>query len=136
MVTCLYDPATISSEYKEITGRNINIQPLVESPTLYTVARSSSTDEDQLCYLNTRLECLEELLSEVITATSGETLTGKMRFFHGNSPASQQKGKRRQLLLCSVWCQCKSCLGTRLCFPMLIYLLGRSTTVGDERYMW
>ena len=40
MATCLYDPATFytNSEYEAMTGRKINIQSLVESPSLYIVA--------------------------------------------------------------------------------------------------
>jgi hypothetical protein len=107
MATCLYDPATFytNSEYEAMTGRKINIQSLVESPSLYIVARSSSSDEDQLCYVQTRLECLEELSSEVVTTSSGEQLIDKMRFFHGDSPsrqyeAGQQKGGNYYCALC------------------------------------
>jgi hypothetical protein len=89
LANCLYDPATFytSSEYEAMTGRKVNIQSLVESTSLYIVARSSSSDADQLCYVHTRLECLEELSSEVITTASGEPLIDKMRFFHGDSPS-------------------------------------------------
>ena len=90
---------------KPMTGRKVNIQSLVESPSLYIVARSSSSDADQLCYVDTRLECLEELSSEVITTASGEPLIDKMRFFDGNSPshqyeAGQQKGGNYYCAVC------------------------------------
>ncbi len=102
MATCLYDPATFytNSEYEAMTGRKINIQSPVESPSLYIVARSSSSDEDQLCYVQTRLECLEELSSEVVTTSSGEQLIDKMRFFHGDSPSHHMKqvNKREEII--------------------------------------
>lgn len=59
MATCIcpYDQATFytNSEYKSITAKLVNIQSIVETP------RSSTHDEDQLCYVETRLECFEEL---------------------------------------------------------------------------
>ncbi len=39
MATCLYDPATFyyNNEYEVITGKKVNIQSLVEIPSLYIV---------------------------------------------------------------------------------------------------
>ena len=106
MATCLYDQATFytNSEYEAITGKKVNIQSLVEAPSLYIVARSSSCDEDQLCYIETRLDCLEELLDPT-TTTTGITVADKMRFFHGDSPsqqyeAGQQKGGNFYCAVC------------------------------------
>ncbi|CAB3993310.1 Hypothetical predicted protein [Paramuricea clavata] len=89
----------------KLTGRKVNIQSLVKSPSLYIVARPSFSDADQLCYIDTRLECLEKLCSEVVTTASGEPLIDKMRFFHGHSPsrqyeASQQKGGSYHCAVC------------------------------------
>ena len=106
MATCLYDQATFytGSEYEVITGRKVNIQSLVEAPSLYLVARSSSRDQDQLCYVETRLECLQEL-SKPISMASGTPVADRMRFFHGDSPsrqyeAGQQKGGGFYCALC------------------------------------
>ena len=53
MVSYLYDPATFysDSEYEEITGEKVSIQAQVEAPQLHIIACSSSTDEEQLCYV-------------------------------------------------------------------------------------
>ena len=66
-----------------MTGEKVNIQSVVEAPSLYIVARSSS-DEDQLCYVET---------------------SDKMTFFHGDSPtrqyeAGQQKGGNYYCAIC------------------------------------
>ena len=79
MATCLYDPATFytCSEYKAMTGEKVNIQSVVEAPSLYIVARSSSSDENQLCYVETRQECLQELSSKAVKTASGEPLSNR-----------------------------------------------------------
>jgi hypothetical protein len=106
MVACLYDPAFYytDEEYEQITGRKINVQAKVETPTVYIVARSSSSDKEQLCYVDTRLECLQDL-SEPVTSKSGIEITDKMRFFHGDTPArqyecGQQKGGKYYCAVC------------------------------------
>ena len=106
MVACLYDPAFYytDEEYERITGRKINVQAKVETPSVYIVARSSSSDKEQLCYVDTRLECLQDL-SEPVTSKSGIEITDKMRFFHGDTPArqyecGQQKGGKYYCAVC------------------------------------
>ena len=103
MVSCLYDPALFytNQEYHEKTGETVDIQQEVESPELYLIARSSSSDLEQLCYVDTRVECLLEL-AERITTSYGTT-----SFFHGDSPArqfecGQQKGGHYYFSVCSV----------------------------------
>ena len=100
MVSCLYDPAIYytNAEYKELTGYNntLDIQTKIESPEVYIVARSGSSDDEQLTYVDTRLECLEELSLKVQT-DAGNDVSDTMCFFHGDSPArqlesGQQKG--------------------------------------------
>ena len=58
MVACLYDPACFytDAEYEQLTGRKMNIQAIVETPSVYIAARSSSSDKEQLCYVETQLE--------------------------------------------------------------------------------
>lgn len=106
MATYLYDQATFytNSEYKVITGQEVNILSLVEAPSLYIVARSTSCDEEQLCYIETRFDCLDELSDPTMT-TTGVAVTDKMRFFHGDSPsrqyeAGQQKGGNFYCAVC------------------------------------
>lgn len=83
MVACLYDPACFytDAEYEQLTGRKISIQAIVETPSVYIVARSSSSDKERLCYVETRLECLQDL-SKPLTSKSGIEVNDKMRFFH------------------------------------------------------
>ena len=106
MVTCLYDPAFFytDSEYQQLTGKCISIQAKVESPSVYIVARSSSSDKEQLSYVETRLECLKDL-SHPVTTESGIVINDKMRFFHGDTPArqyecGQQKGGNYYCAVC------------------------------------
>ena len=98
MVSCLYDPAIHYSndEYYRITNITEDIQTRVETPEVYIVARSGSSDVEQLTYIDTRLECLEDMAIKVKT-NLGTNITDIMRFFHGDSPArqfesGQQKG--------------------------------------------
>ena len=106
MVSCLYDPSTFysDSEYEEITGEKVSIQAQVEAPQLHIIARSSSTVEEQLCYVETRTDCLQEL-SNPLANKSGIEFVDMMRFFHGDSPArqfecGQQKGGNYYCSLC------------------------------------
>ena len=93
MVSCLYDPAIHYSndEYYRITNMTEDIQTRVETPKVYIVARSGSSDVEQLAYINTRLESIK------VKTNLGTNITNIMRFFHGDSPArrfesGQQKG--------------------------------------------
>ena len=92
-VNILYDPAVFytSDEYKEITGIDINVQREVETPELYIIGRCKSNDE-QLGYIQTRVECLKELetglnLNEIDEKFENIVLNDVMRFFHGDGPA-------------------------------------------------
>ena len=93
MVKCVYDPAIFytNKEYRAHFHQNIDINTEVEKPFLYIFGRCPASDE-QLKYIDTRSEDLEEMLIPV------EGYTDKMRFFHGDGPAcqfeaGQQKGK-------------------------------------------
>ena len=92
-VNILYDPAVFytSDEYKEITGKDINVQREVETPELYIIGRCKSNDE-QLGYIETRVECLKELknglnLNEIDDTFENIVLNDTMRLFHGDGPA-------------------------------------------------
>jgi hypothetical protein len=106
MVTYLYDPAFFyaDGEYKQLTGKQISVQANVESSSVYIVARSSTSDKEQLNYVETRLECLKDL-SHPVTSESGLIVHDKMRFFHGDTPArqyecGQQKGGKYYCAIC------------------------------------
>ena len=108
MVSCLYYPALFytNQEYQEKTGETVDIQQEVEPPELYLIARSSSSDLEQLCYIDTRVECLLELAEKITTSYEIPT-TDVMRFFHGDSPArqfecGQKKGGHYYCSVCSV----------------------------------
>ena len=82
----------------------------METPSVYIVARSSSSDKEQLCYVETQLECLQDL-SEPLTCKSGLEVNDKMRFFHGNTPArqyecGQQKGRDYYCAICGASANC------------------------------
>ena len=92
-VHVMYDPAVFytSKEYKELTGCNVNVQSVVEQPQLYIIGRCKSNDE-QLSYIETRIECLEELktdlqLSSIDEKYEGIILNDSMRLFKGDGPA-------------------------------------------------
>ena len=97
-VNCLYDPAIYMTdkEYKDTTGKVVDVQTEIEKPHVYIVARCRSCDAEQLAYVETRLCCLQHLQKNLKTA-DGVEIKDKMRFFHGDSPSrefesGQQKG--------------------------------------------
>ena len=64
MASSLYDPAIhyTNAEYQNVKGcKKVDVQRKVKSPEVYIVARSGSSDVEQLTYIDTRLECLEDL---------------------------------------------------------------------------
>jgi hypothetical protein len=76
---------------------------------VYIVGRSGSSDAEQLAYVDTRRECLEDMGSK-LTTNSGTDVTDKMRFFHGDSPArelecGQQKGGNYYCSGCGAYAQ-------------------------------
>ena len=60
MVTCLYEPAVfyVDEEYTALTSKTVNIQKAIEQPEIYFIARSGSSDEEQMLYSDTRLACI------------------------------------------------------------------------------
>ena len=93
MVSCLYDPAIhlTNEEYRLKTGEEIDVQSQVERPEIYIVGRCSSSDAEQLAYVESRLCCLQHLQRDLTLGEEGCTVQIKdvMRFFHGDSPAQQ-----------------------------------------------
>ncbi|KAK3696832.1 hypothetical protein QZH41_002382 [Actinostola sp. cb2023] len=97
LATVAYDPAfdLTSQEYKEKTGKDIDIQEEVESPQVYIIARCSDTDVEQLAYSETRCECLKKL-SASIDIQPGIPISDKMRFCKGDGPAVElESGQQR-----------------------------------------
>ena len=176
MVSCLYDPALFytNQEYHEKTGETVDIQQEVESPELYLIARSSSSDLDrvvknpgflektqptrvfwgilkfnlvdrtldleQLCYVDTRVECLLEL-AEKITTSYGIPRTDVMWFFNGDSPARQfECGSKKEDITTSqfvLFLPNVSLSSTTLSVANTVYYVpSRKAEIGIERPLW
>ena len=85
----LYNPAIHYRDHEFLAKfkKDIHVQPHIEKPVLYLIARCSATDQ-QLLYSSLRLTDIFELKEELSTS-SGLILTDKLRFFKGDSPARQ-----------------------------------------------
>lgn len=97
-ITCFYYQATFYTSTANIksSNRKMNIQSLVvEAPSLYLVARSSSCDENQSSYVETRLACLQELSKPTTITTSDTPVADNMRFFHGDSTSRQYEAGKQ-----------------------------------------
>ena len=78
--------------YQEISGDTVNVQAEIESPEMYIIGRCKSNDE-QLGYIETRLECLKDLgvgvnLKTIDNQYEDVTINDRMRFLHGDGPAA------------------------------------------------
>ena len=109
LITCLYDPAVFYTpeEYKEMTGKSVDIQREIEKPEVHFIARCSSADQEQLTYAETRVECVQELKNP--SKIDDVEYKDKLRFSHGDSPAraheaGQQKGGNYFCSTCEVHC--------------------------------
>ena len=112
-INILFDPAVFYTqvEYMHKTGEDVDIQSLVETPELYIVGRCKSNDE-QLAYIQTRVECLQELkndldLKSITGVHEGIFLKDNVRLFHGDGPAvafeaGNQKGGKYFCPCCDV----------------------------------
>ena len=91
-VWIVYDPAVFYTQAewtrKQTRQSRANIQPLVEEPTIYMIAPSSSSPADQLALVGDRIECLQEL-SRPVKASNGTEVSDCLRFFCGDKPAQQ-----------------------------------------------
>ena len=83
----MYDPAVFytSIEYQEISGDNVDVQAEIESPELYIIGRCHSNNE-QLGYIETRLECLKDMgvgvnLKTINNQYDDLTINDRMRVF-------------------------------------------------------
>ena len=74
---------------------------------MYIIARSSSSDVEQLSYVDSRLECSDEI-SLPLTSEEGDEIVDVTRFFHNDNPAQQyecgqQKGGNFYCSVCGVY---------------------------------
>ena len=62
-----------TEEHQNLTGnKNIDIQMKVQTPEVYIVARSGSSDVEQLSYIDTRLECLRDVKVKLQTKSGNK----------------------------------------------------------------
>ena len=95
----LYNPAIHyrDDEFSAKFKKDINVQPHIEKPGLYLIARCPATDQ-QLLYSSLRLTNIFDLKEELSTS-NGLILTDKLRFFKGNSPARQFEAAKRRVVI-------------------------------------
>lgn len=115
-VNVMYDPAFYFTreELKLKTGKDIDIETLVQKPQVYIMGRCSDQVADQLCYMPNRINDIVEMEVPVLSKC-GVTVTDVMRFFHGDHPAQaveagQQDGGHYPCCICPL----KACAWTDL----------------------
>ncbi|PFX15078.1 hypothetical protein AWC38_SpisGene20726 [Stylophora pistillata] len=103
----LYDPAFYysSAEMKARGYDDMDVPALVEKPHLYILGRCSAIEVEQLGYVDTRRECLDQLINNLQTS-KGVPVVDVMRFFHGDGPEQQfesgeQRGGKNGCVSCS-----------------------------------
>ena len=67
MVSCIYDPAfyLTPEEYHRMTGKWVDIQTEIEKPDIYIVGSCASSDVEQVAYIETRCDCLDNLIHQI-----------------------------------------------------------------------
>ena len=87
VVKCVHDPAIfyINEAFRQKYNKNINIQVEIEKPFTYIIAQCPPTD-DQIKYINTRLEDLNEMKTSTLTKKGN--INDVVRFLHGDGSAS------------------------------------------------
>ena len=74
---------------------NLDVPSIIERPHLYILGRCGSKEIEQLAYVDTRQECLDQLPHHVETS-KGEKVNDVVRFFHGDGPEQQfESGEQR-----------------------------------------
>ena len=98
IINIMYDPAIHYTRevYKIKTGKAVSVQRVIETPCLCILAQCRSNDE-QLAYTETRLQCISELKTGLKTSEGCE-ITDKLRFSNADGPiiqfeTSNQKGE-------------------------------------------
>ena len=89
IINIIYDSAIhyTREEYKIKTGKDVSVQRIIETPCLYILALCRSNDE-QLAYTETRLQCVSELKTRLKTSEGCE-ITDKLRFSKADGPIIQ-----------------------------------------------
>ena len=88
-VSVVYDPAIFLTreEYAEKTGKDIpNLQQCIEEPHIHMLAVGSSSISDQLALIADRVDCLQDLSTNLHTS-GGIEVINCLRFFTGDKPA-------------------------------------------------
>ena len=74
-----------TAEMKARGYDDMDVVTLVEKPHLYILGRCSAKEVEQLAYVDTRRECLDQLTNN-LQASKGVPVVDVMRFFHGDGP--------------------------------------------------
>ena len=56
-----------------MSNTTLDIQSMVEKPEVYIVARSGSSDDEQLVYVDSRFKQIQDITSLMLCASSMET---------------------------------------------------------------
>ena len=85
-----YDPAVFytQAEYEDKHGKSPSIQTLIERPVIHLMAAGTSAVDDQLALLQDRIDCVNDL-STNITSSNSIIVHDKLKFFVGDYPAQQ-----------------------------------------------
>lgn len=68
---------------------NIDVPALVEKPHIFILGRCSAKEVEQLAYIDTRRECLDQLPNNLQTSKGISVMDVVHFFFHGNGPEQQ-----------------------------------------------
>ena len=77
-----------NNEMEDQGKGNDDVQPLVERPQVYILARRGSPEAEQIAYINIGKDCLEGLKNKVVTS-NGVQITDVMRLIHGDGPKQE-----------------------------------------------
>lgn len=97
LIKSVYDPAFYytSTEMKAKRHGDLDVPTIVEKPHFYILGRCSAKEVEQLAYIDTRRECLDQLFKNFQTS-KGTPVMDVMRFFHGDGPEQQfESGEQR-----------------------------------------
>ena len=94
-VNPLYDPASFLRPDEMLDSSFKDVHTTAETPQLYLLTRSSSSDAEQLSYIETRLEDTTELKVYRVKTSKGIPLKFVMLFFDGDGPAHHFETRER-----------------------------------------
>ena len=110
LVSIIYDPAFFytSEEMKNFKGVEIDVPTIVGKPEVYILGRSTSSTVDQLHFIATRRECLQDI--SILHTRTGTPVCDVVRFFYGDGPAAQfEAGHKQGGTYCCTGCKADSC---------------------------